>query len=117
MEKENERYVRVISRIKEKAREILPKGSSVTLFGSRARGDAREDSDWDIHILIPGPEKLDWNIVYDKYLYPFDVLGWDLNEAINPILHSYSGWEKRKCLLLYYNIRDEGKVIYDSAIG
>ena len=64
-----ERYEKVTGLIRAKAKEILPEGSTVTLFGSRARGDAREDS----------------------------------------------GWEKRKCVLLYYNIREEGKILYDSA--
>ncbi|BFI73728.1 nucleotidyltransferase [Nanoarchaeota archaeon] len=32
----------------------------IILFGSRARGDYREDSDWDI--LIVTEDKLDWNI-------------------------------------------------------
>lgn len=34
--------------IKGTAEEILPKDSKVILFGSRARNDAREDSDWDL---------------------------------------------------------------------
>ena len=33
--------------IKGTAEEILPKDSKVILFGSRARNDAREDSDWE----------------------------------------------------------------------
>lgn len=103
----NERYQKVTSLIKEKANEILPKGSTVTLFGSRARGDARPDSDWDIHILIPGPEKISWDLIME-YITPFEELGYEINEVISPIVHSFLGWEKRKCLLLYYNIRDEG---------
>ena len=112
---ERERYDKVTSLIREKAKEILPMGSSVTLFGSRARGDAREDSDWDIHILVPGPERIDPDEMTD-YVMAFDELGWDNNEEINTIVHTYAGWEKRKCVLLFYNIRDEGKLLYDSTV-
>lgn len=38
--------------IKGTAEEILPKDSKVILFGSRARNDAREDSDWDLLIIL-----------------------------------------------------------------
>ncbi|MDD6867484.1 MAG: nucleotidyltransferase domain-containing protein, partial [Prevotella sp.] len=38
----------IIDSIKKVARETLPPKSSLLLFGSRARGDARPDSDWDI---------------------------------------------------------------------
>ena len=101
------RYQTVTSRIKSKADEILPQGSTVTLFGSRARGDAREDSDWDIHILVPGPEKLDVDEMVG-YIMAFDELGYELNEEINAIAHTFKGWEKRWFFPLYINIRDEG---------
>lgn len=32
--------------------EVLPLGAHAILFGSRARGDARHDSDWDVLILL-----------------------------------------------------------------
>ena len=109
-----ERYKKVTGLIRTKAKEILPEGSTVTLFGSRARGDFREDSDWDIHILIPGPERINLDEM-TEYVMAFDELVWDYNEIINAIVYPYAGWEKRKCVLLYYNIREEGKVLYDSA--
>lgn len=104
---ESERYNRVVSYIREKAKEILPEGSSVTLFGSRARGDARPDSDWDIHILIPGPEKLPCSLI-GEYSYEFYDAGWDIGEEINVVIHSYDGWKKRWFFPLYKNIMEEG---------
>ena len=54
---EEEKYHTLINALKVKASEILPKGSQVALYGSRARGDAHADSDWDLHLLVPGDEK------------------------------------------------------------
>lgn len=51
-----EKFNRLIEAIRRKASEILPKGSRVSLYGSRARDDAKADSDWDLHILVPGEE-------------------------------------------------------------
>ena len=48
----------IISSIKEIAGKTLPANSSLLLYGSRARGDNRPDSDWDLLILLDKP-KLD----------------------------------------------------------
>ena len=39
-------------------REVLPGDAQLLFFGSRARGDNRNDSDWDILILL-NKNKLD----------------------------------------------------------
>lgn len=50
----------LINALRMLAENLLPRGSRVALYGSRARGDFREDSDWDLHILIPGDERVTW---------------------------------------------------------
>ena len=74
---------KTILKIKEIAKSAIPSGSKAILYGSRARGDARNDSDWDILILLD-KDKLE-QTDYDKVSYPFVLLGCDLGTEINPI--------------------------------
>ena len=43
----------IIEKLQEVAQQVLPQGSSLYLYGSRARGDHRADSDWDLLALVP----------------------------------------------------------------
>ena len=67
----------VINNIKAVAGKTLPANSSLLLYGSRARGDNRSDSDWDLLILLDKPS-LSFKD-YD-YGYPFSELGWEIDE-------------------------------------
>lgn len=110
---ESEKYNEIIEALRRKAAEILPKGSRVSLYGSRARGDARADSDWDLQILIPGEERTPWDL-WDVYAWPFASLGLELDEVINPRLYSFSGWLKRRFLPFYKNVERDSVIIYQN---
>lgn len=101
----------IISAITDLAIKILPKGSSITLFGSRARGNNRADSDWDLLILLDSDNMS--NSRKGDIAYPFVELGWYNDVEINPIVHSFKEWEERKYLELYHNIQSEGIKIWE----
>ena len=110
---EQEKYLLILDAIRDKAAEILPKGSRVALYGSRARGDARPDSDWDLHILVPGDEKLPAS-KWDDYGWPFEMLGQDFDEWITPRVYSIAGWSKSKFLPFYKNVENDKIIIFQS---
>ena len=100
---------RILKDIRALKRQILP-NEKVILFGSQARGDAREDSDWDLLVLLNKKGE----ITYEEdalYGYPFDEIGWSFGIAINTLLYSTEDWEKRKITPFYKNIEKEGIVI------
>lgn len=108
-----EKYKRIIQAFRDKASQILPDGSRVALYGSRARGNARPDSDWDLHILIPGEEELPLSM-WDKYAWPFSEIGLYLNEDINPRLYSSAGWLKRRFMPFYKNVEKDAVIIFQN---
>ena len=86
-------------------RQILPNGK-VILFGSQARGDAHEDSDWDLLVLIDKDTKTLED--EDIYAFPFEELGWSYGVAINSILYTQKQWEQGKIFPFYKNVMNEG---------
>lgn len=96
----------IIEAITDKARTVVPPHSEMILFGSRARGDAREDSDWDILILLDKDHiRLD---DYARYSYPFRELGWDLNLCINVVLFTKKSWQQDAASPFHENVNEEG---------
>lgn len=100
---------KVIDRIKRTAREHLAEGSHVILYGSRARGDARKDSDWDLLVLLD-KAKID-QADYNGIAYNLTSLGWDLGEMIIPVLYTEKEWESNSFTPFYKNVTSEGIVL------
>lgn len=84
----------------------MPEDGAAILFGSRARGDARPESDWDVLILID-KDRLQGQD-YDAYTYPLTTLGWELDVDINPILYTMKEWEANRISPFYHNVANDG---------
>lgn len=84
------------------AHDVLPAGSQVWIYGSRARGDFHEGSDWDILILIDKPSISSAD--EDAYSYPFVLSGWQHATSVNPLLYTFEEWQRRKSSPFYINV-------------
>lgn len=87
----------IIHSIRETARQVMPSGSRVILFGSQARGDAHHESDWDILILLD--KSRIYNEDFDRVAYPLVELGWKIGADINPLIYTYTDWQRRSFTL------------------
>ena len=96
----------IIHSIRETARQVMPSGSRVILFGSQARGDAHHESDWDILILL-NKDKVELDD-HDYISYPFFELGWTIDVQIHPILYTFKDWMERSFSPFYKNVEREG---------
>lgn len=105
-------HKQVIENIKQVAAKVLPKGSTLYLYGSRARGDYREDSDWDLLILLDKPklESSDW----DNIAFPFVDMGWEIGEDISPRSYTKNQWFHTPHAMFYYYVEEDKKVLYES---
>ena len=99
----------VIKNITDLGKRILPQGSSLWLYGSRARGDARPGSDYDLLILL-NKEQIS-SSDYDNYVYPLTVLGDTVGEKINTHLYSSKDWKKWWLSPFYENVESDKQVL------
>lgn len=79
--------------------------ASVYLYGSRARGDASADSDWDL--LIVTDDSIASKDSFEKYAYPFTEIGWRLGEQVTPLLYTKSEWNAERGTAFYLNVKND----------
>ena len=83
--------------------------AKVVLFGSRARGDAKPGSDWDVLILLD-KERITAKD-FEEINYPIFDIGFEIGEYISPKLYTYKEWEERKFTPFYKSVEQEGVVL------
>lgn len=84
---------------------IDPK-AEVILYGSRARGDERDDSDWDILILTDYPVDLQIERKFRNKLYDLEL---ETGESFSVFAYSKDDWQTRQRITpFYHNVSREG---------
>ena len=91
--------------IRKKVSEIDPQ-AQVILFGSRARGDERIDSDWDVLILTEYSIDIEKENQFRNHLYDIEL---ETGEPISLFAYSKADWNtKQRISPFYANVRKEG---------
>ena len=95
----------IIEKIQAVAKDAMPDGGRLFLFGSQARGDAHEESDWDVLILLD-KTRID-QTDFDNVAYPFIEMGWRNGIQVNPLLYTFESWKQRHFTLFYKNVQKD----------
>ena len=106
------RHSQVIDNIKQVAKKVLPKGSTLYLYGSRARGDYHEDSDWDLLLLLDKP-----SVHYkerDELEFPFVEMGWNIGEDVSARAYTKQQWYHGSHSMFYFNVEQDKQLLYES---
>jgi len=90
--------------VKEKVKAIDSQ-AEVILFGSRARGDAREDSDWDFLVLLEKPVSFEEEDIILNTVYKIEL---EVDEIITPVIENKPHWEMLKVTPFYKNVQQDG---------
>ena len=98
----------IIKRIKTSIKIIDPK-AQVIIFGSRARGDAKIEFDWDILILTDYPVSTEIERSFRNNLFDIEI---ETGEVFSTFVYQKQIWNTiHKVTPLYRNIKREGVVI------
>lgn len=102
----SENQQKVLQRCKEIILEVVP-NAQLILYGSRARGEAMEDSDYDLLVIIDGP--INWQlerIIGDK-IYELEL---ETDNVLSLQIISSETWNSRsyKSLPFHQNVIRDG---------
>jgi predicted nucleotidyltransferase len=94
--------------IKLNIKEIDP-DAQIILYGSRARGDERSDSDWDILLLTDYPVDIKKESVFRDHLYNLEL---ETGEPFSIFVYSKTDWNTKQSVTpFYYNVTNQGIIL------
>jgi len=101
--------VELLRRCKEAIREVVP-DSDIILYGSRARGDAGEHSDYDILIIVNGPVDMALEMKIRNGVYPLEV---DTCKVLTLIVYGRQQWDSAlyRAMPFHKNVDREGVLL------
>ena len=102
----NNAHAEMFTRLQETSKKILPQNAHVYLFGSRARNNAQENSDWDMLLLLEKPKR-EFSNDFDCYAWPLVEIGLEYGQVLNFSIHTMTDWEKGKWHPFYKNVMNE----------
>ena len=79
----------LLQRVKQAVHEVEPE-ADIVLYGSRARGDAHAESDWDFLILLDGVVD---DVRIDAIRHRLYDIEWDCGEVLCSIVRSRQEWD------------------------
>lgn len=84
--------------------------ASVILYGSRARGDAREDSDYDLLVLVDRDSDMELEQAIVNQLVPLEV---ETGKVLTVLLYSRSQWNSAlyRAMPFHKNVTREGMLL------
>lgn len=101
----NKRTKNIARLIKQNISEIDPY-AQVILFGSRARGDEKSESDWDLLLLTEYPINLEKEKQFRNHLYDLEL---ETGEPFSLFAYSKNDWNtKQKVTPFYFSVTREG---------
>ncbi|NOX47669.1 MAG: nucleotidyltransferase domain-containing protein [Chlorobi bacterium] len=86
----------------------LDLNAEVILFGSRARGDEKPDSDWDILILTTLPATIETERKFRDKLYDLEL---DLEEPFSLFVYSKNEWKESKSATPFHMAVDKDGIL------
>ena len=93
------RKTKIIGRLIRKSINRIDPNAMVILYGSRARGDERSDSDWDILVLTDYKADLAKEQEFREQLYDLEL---ELDESLSVFVYSKKDWETRQKITPFY---------------
>lgn len=104
-----EKEKNLLSRCRDAIQKISPK-AKVILYGSRARGNAEPESDYDLLVLVDNPVNLEEEHIFRKQLFSIEI---ETGRVLTVNVYNYRDWNSRiyNAMPFHQNVEREGLLI------